>query len=163
MLYGIATVVRMRREELKLPLWYVAKRSGIPVSALEKIEGGRIDPDILVFAQLARTLKSSCDDILDTATMLQHMSSMSEQRLRSRLRMRVQMERMKQQNERLIKQLNSLHRQNPVGHTIQHDEFRERLECHAKRIEVVKAQQDQRELFLLRSLRNVAALRNIKP
>lgn len=160
-LYGIATVVRMRRQELKLPLWFVSNRSRIPVEKLKRIEAGYVDPDILTFMNLAQSLNSPCGELMDLAHLLQTMSSISEYRLKSRLKSRVQMDRIAQQNERLLDQLAKIERQRaciasdrgaPLDASVT-AEIRHRIKVNMKRVETTREHQDERETFLIRSLR----------
>ncbi|HEY9677679.1 MAG TPA: hypothetical protein V6C76_06705 [Drouetiella sp.] len=161
MLEALATVIRMRREELRIPISYIALQLGVSEAHVLQFEAGQLDIDVISLKDLSRNLRISCSEVLALAEMMEQASFESKHRLKNRLEMRQQMSKMIAQNASLQIQLEKLELQRAMNFANREQSpLRSMLIDHEQRIKATKLAQDERELFLFRYLQNKAKLRN---
>lgn len=160
MLNALGIAARLRRKHLRLSISELSNRTGINSFDLINFELARTDIGVVQFRLIADGLNTTCEELMITADMLSSSSSVSDDRMKSRSKVLWQMNRMRDQNERLHRQLNKLMRQGCVteSRSIEAAErfsaLKTRLDKAAASIEATKLMQDERELFLFRWLQH---------
>jgi len=64
LLYQTGSLLRVRREELRLTLADVSQRSGVTIAQLSRIENGLVDPRYSTLVRILEATGASLDDIV---------------------------------------------------------------------------------------------------